>query len=191
MTLQLEQPQTKRWTREEYYRLADEGWFRGQRVQLIDGEIIQMPPQGHPHARAIAVLTRWLHDTYNNDFMIRIQMPLNVLKDSDPEPDAAVARGSIESDSDHPQTALLVIEVSDSSLPLDRKKAFLYAAAGIQEYWIVDVDHRLVEVYRNPVSDKSAPRGSRYPAPSVASPGESLSPWSMQQASLKVADLFA
>jgi Uma2 family endonuclease len=190
MTLQIAEPQTKRWTRQEYYRLAEEGWFRGQRVQLIEGEIIQMQAQGHPHAWAIMKLSRWLHTQYGSDYAIRIQMPLNVLDDSDPEPDAAVIASSIDDLHDHPQTAVLVIEVSDSSLQLDRKKTFLYAAAGVKEYWIVDVEHRVVEMYRNPVADKSAPRGFRYPAPTIIHATESISPLSKPQALLKVSELF-
>src|SRR5437763_11462464 len=114
MTLQVAEPQIKRWTREQYYRLAEEGYFRGQRVQLIDGEIIQMPPMGHEHAVAIMRATNWLSDFCKDELLLRVQMPLNALEDSDPEPDLAIIPGPIEAYQDHPQTALLIIEVSDS-----------------------------------------------------------------------------
>jgi Uma2 family endonuclease len=190
MTLQAAEPQTKRWTREEYYRLAEQGWFQGKRVQLIEGEIIEMPPKGHAHARAIIVVNDWLHQVFGCEKTIRIQMPLNVLERSDPEPDAAVVPGSVDQYDDHPQSALLVIEVSDSSLSLDRKKALLYAAAGVQEYWIVDVEHRVVEVYRNPVADGSASRGFKYPPPTIHQADEVLSPLAKPGAKLALSELF-
>jgi Uma2 family endonuclease len=191
MTLQIAEPRTKRWTREQYYQLAEQGWFRGQRVQLIDGEIIEMPPQGHEHARALIILDRWLHETFKGeDYIIRIQMPLNALENSEPEPDAALARGPIEKYSDHPQTAILVIEVADSSLPLDRKKASLYAACDVREYWIVDVEHRTIEVYRDPVADATAPRGFRYAPLKIVSGDGVVTPIAMPNRALKVADLF-
>lgn len=190
MTLQIEEPQSKRWTREEYYRLAEEGWFRGLRVQLIEGEIIQMPPQGHAHAKALMRITDWLYANFVPGHLIRTQMPLNVLKNSDPEPDAAVVRGPLDEYLDHPQTALLVIEVSDSSLSLDRKKSLLYAAAGVQEYWIVDVEHRAIEVYRNPVTDNSTRFGFRYAAPMIVTATQRLSPLSNPSATLLVSELF-
>lgn len=190
MTLQVAEPRTKRWTREEYYRLAQDGWFRGQRVQLIQGEIIQMPPQGHEHAVSIMRITRWLHQVCGNSLLVRCQMPLNALEDSEPEPDLAVIPGPIEAMSDHPRTALLAIEVSDSSRALDRRKASLYAAAGVREYWIVDVQARIVEAYREPRADPSAEFGFNYPPPVTLNEHDSVSPLAIPSATVRVAELL-
>jgi|SRR4051812_18229684 Uma2 family endonuclease len=190
MTLQVAEPQIKRWTREEYYQLAEEGHFRGQRVQLIDGEIIQMPPMGHGHAKSIVLGTRWLSPFCVSDLILRVQMPLNASKNSDPEPDLAVVPGPLEAYEDHPQTALFIIEVSDSSLPLDRKKANLYAAIGVKEFWIIDIEHRCVEVYRNPQPDPQAPRGFRYAPPIVLLEDDSLAPLLIPAAIVKARDLL-
>ena len=189
MTVQIVEPQTKRWTRADYYELAEQGWFRGQRVQLIEGEIIQMPPQGHEHAKAIMLITRWLHQTCG-EFLIRCQMPLNAPGESDPEPDVAVLAESIDELKDHPRTALLVIEVSDSSLTLDRRKASLYAAAGVREYWIVNLEARCIELYRNPHSDPKAEFAFAYAAPIVASENEMISPLAKLEAQVRVRQLI-
>jgi Uma2 family endonuclease len=181
----LSQPQAKRWTRDEYYRLGAEGFFHGQRVQLLEGEIIQMPPQGHAHAKSLTFVTRWLHEILGPEHLIRIQMPLNVPGESDPEPDAAVVLGALEASNDHPQTALWVIEVSDSSVALDRKKAALYAAAGVQEYWIVDLGGRQLEVRRKPV-----PGEGRYGTTSTHGSADRVSPLARPEVGVRVADLL-
>lgn len=148
--LQCEEPHVRRWTLQEYHGLAEEGYFRGQRVQLIDGEIIQMPPMKHPHALSLMKSDRWVRGVLTNEFIVRIQMPLNVMEDSDPEPDIAVVPGPLDSYRDHPTTAVLVIEISDTSLRLDRSKAAIYAVAGVDEYWILNLNDRQLEVYRSP-----------------------------------------
>ena len=179
------EPRTRRWTREEYYRLAEEGWFEGQRVQLIHGEIIQMPPRGHAHAKALMVISRWLYDSLDKGHVVRIQMPLNAEADSDPEPDAAVASGPLESYRDHPTSALFVVEVADSSLKLDREKEEVYAGSGVGEYWIVNVDARQVEVYRDPdVNSRS------YRTRTVYKEGERAAPLGLSLEKLEVARLF-
>lgn len=157
----IKEPRTRRWTRDEYYRLAGEGWFAGQRVQLIEGEIIQMPPQGHAHARGILLVQRALAGIFGLDH-IRSQMPLNIPGESDPEPDLAVIEHTIERYSDHPATAVLVVEVADSSILLDRRKAGLYAMAGVADYWIVNVDARCMEIFRQPVTDSEQEFGHRF-----------------------------
>ena len=103
MTARIAEPQARRWTREEFYRLAEDGWFNGQRVQLLNGRIIQMPPQGHAHAKALSFINTWLNRHFADRYWIRIQMPLSVAPDSDPEPDAAVIEG--DADRIHPGPA--------------------------------------------------------------------------------------
>lgn len=174
MTLQVAEPQTKRWTREQFYRLSDEGWFSGQRVQLIEGRIIQMPPQGHAHVLAVVRTRKALERVFGQGFWIREEKPLNVGAQSDPEPDLAVAQGLPEEFTDHPATAVLVVEVSDSSLALDRKKADLYASAMVQQYWIVNLPERRLEVHRGPLADASSEFGHRYAIHEVIMPGQNV-----------------
>jgi len=190
MTLRVEQPQLKLWTREEYYRLAADGWFTGQRVQLIEGEIIQMPPQGHEHAKALFALRRFLESAFGQGYWIREEKPLNVGRRSDPEPDIAVVEGLPRDYKDHPTTALVVIEVADTSLTLDRRKAGLYASAKVDEYWIVNLQDRKLEVHRQPMRDKSAPFGYRYQVTNELLPGDKATLAIRPKAALAVKELF-
>jgi Uma2 family endonuclease len=184
------EPRARLWTRDEYYRLAEEGYFRGQRVLLMEGEIIQMPPMGHEHAVGVTRATRWLSEYCKDELVLRVQMPLNALEDSDPEPDLAVIPGPLEAYRDHPKTALLIIEVADSSLPLDRKKAFVYAAIGVEDYWILDLKHRCFEVYRNPRPDPQAPHGFRYDQPVIVKEGETIAPLAIPSAAISPKELL-
>jgi Uma2 family endonuclease len=190
MAPQVAEPRTRHWTLVEYYQLAEEGYFQGQRVQLIEGEIIQMPPQGHAHAIALTKISRWLYETFREEYLIRIQMPLDALADSDPEPDAAVVPGPADQYHDHPNSALLIVEVADSSLRLDRRKARIYAAAKVQEYWIVDLTARHIEIYRNNTAEVKSPEEFSYPPPRIAGEHESISPLAMPGAQIKVSDLL-
>src|SRR5436190_18667624 len=110
------EPSTRRFTRDEYYRMAEIGIFDGQRVELIHGEIIKMSPQNKPHALTVAIINGWLIRSLGENFTVRCQLPVVASDDTEPEPDFAVLTGSPESQHDHPTTALLMIEVADSSL---------------------------------------------------------------------------
>jgi Uma2 family endonuclease len=155
MVQTLEHPKTvpiprRRFTREEYYRMAELGLFRGERVELIEGDIIKMSPVSAEHVTCVHRLFQWLFQVFS-DATVRIQSPLN-LGDSEPEPDIAVVPGKAgDYLHAHPTTALLVVEVAQTSLEYDREvKAPLYARAGIPEYWIVNLDGQCIEVYRDP-----------------------------------------
>ena len=131
------------------------GFFEGKRVELIEGEIIEMAPMGSPHATGIGLLAELLRETFGKGFHLRTQAPLDVSDISQPEPDVALFRGGIRDFSlAHPKTALIVAEVSNSSLSLDRTiKSGLYARRSIEEYWILNLKDRCLEVYRRPVED--------------------------------------
>jgi Uma2 family endonuclease len=122
-----------------------------EHVELLEGEIVQMSPQEKPHARAIAKLNRWFVQGVGDEYVIRPQLPLT-LPDSEPEPDLAVVRADDENTAArHPRTALLVIEIADSSARHDLEvKSQIYVRAGIPEYWLVLVKQRVVEVLRDP-----------------------------------------
>src|SRR5438477_12092996 len=115
--MQTVEPATRKWTREEYYRMGDLGFFQDQRVELIDGESIEMAPQNNPHAIAIGLVVDAVSAAFGKGFWIRSQMPLFLGPQSEPEPDVAIVPGSPRDyvGKDHPRTALLAIEVSEAT----------------------------------------------------------------------------
>src|SRR5665213_305477 len=155
-TIESSHIQEKRWTLREYDRLLAKGFFRNARVELIEGRIIKMAAQYEPHVASVSLTAKAVERAFGDGFWVRRQNPLRFGSRSKPEPDAAVVAGN-ENDfinSGTPTTALLVIEVSDSSLNYDRgRKASLYARYGIADYWIVNVVDRQLEVYRDPIAD--------------------------------------
>ncbi|MEJ7849000.1 MAG: Uma2 family endonuclease [Pyrinomonadaceae bacterium] len=183
-------PKLFKWSVNEYYQIAELGFFNGKRVELIRGEIIEMAPMKSPHATSIQLAYDLLAKIFQKEFLVRQQMPLSLSKSDEPEPDIAVVSGSARDFADaHPKTARLVIEVSDSSLRFDRKdKAELYAEHNIEEYWIVNLKQRCVEVYRRPVKDKNL--GYAYTEISVFSETESVSPLAKPKGKIKVIDIL-
>jgi len=141
--------------RSEYDRLIESGLFQDERLELLRGVLVRLPPQLAPHASTIRKLTHLLMAQLQDRFMLRILSPLALSDDSEPEPDVAVVPlGNY--DTQHPGTALLIIEVSDTTLRKDRGKAALYASASIGEYWIVNLNARAVEIYSSPDGDRYA-----------------------------------
>jgi Uma2 family endonuclease len=142
------------WDADRYEAAVAAGVFTSEDpIELIDGEIIKhMAPQKSLHMTGITLAQEALRTAFGAGFVIRVQGPLRLGLDSLPEPDVAVVRGAprdfIEG---HPRTADLVVEVSDSTLRLDRgRKLRLYARAGIPEYWLVNLSDACVEVFRQP-----------------------------------------
>jgi Uma2 family endonuclease len=176
------------WTREEYRRAGKLGLFGPEeRLELLDGEIIQKMPHGSLHAFVVKRADRLLADAFGSDCHTRPQLPL-VLNDlSEPEPDVVVVVGT-EYDylSDHPQAmdSRLVVEVADSTLRFDRsRKRSAYARSGILEYWIINLLERQIEVHRDP-------RGSRYRSVTIYREGETVTALAAPHASIAVSDLL-
>lgn len=177
-------PQIKNWTRDDFYRMGDAGLFTDQRVELIDGEILMMSPMKAAHAVAIGLTTAALRSIFGSGYWIRVQLPLVLGNVSEPEPDFAVVPGSPRDYREHPTTALLVVEISDSTLEFDRgRKCALYAESGIQEYWIVNLIDRLVEVHRTPA-------GSKYKSIEALDASADFSPLAASTNSICVANLL-
>lgn len=153
---QLEPERIRPLRRVEYDRLVELGMFdEDERIELLRGVLVAMSPQGADHAYVIERLNKLLIDALGDRGRLRPQTPFAASELSEPEPDLAVyppggyARA-------HPDRALLIIEIADSSLRKDRGiKAEIYAEAGVPEYWIVDLVHGLVEV-------RTAPRDGHY-----------------------------
>lgn len=141
-----------RFSVEDYHRMADLDFFpQGARIELLDGEIVEMTPAKSKHAGMIIRLTRLLGELLGKEATISIQNPMSLDDFSEPEPDVAVLKPRPDDYSEShptPQDILLLIEVSDASLAKDRKvKLPLYARAGIPEVWIVNLEQEQVEVY--------------------------------------------
>jgi Uma2 family endonuclease len=176
----------RRWTREDYERLAEKGFFRpGERVELVDGVIYEMTPQGGLHATVVWKAHEVLRSSLPSGFFIRSQMPLALTPDSEPEPDLAIIQGDPEDFSaGHPETAALVVEVADASLAYDaQRKKSLYARAGIPDYWIFKTRGLALEVNRNPVD-------GAYRSRSVLRLDQSVSPLFAPEVSIPVLDFF-
>ncbi len=141
---------TYRFTRAEYYQMAAMGFFTDKRVELIGGEVLEMPPQTNPHALTIMILNNYLIRHLGDEYLVRCQLPLTVTDYHEPEPDFAILRGRLEELKDHPKTALMVIEVAYETLRRDRKKAAIYAQAGVEEYWIIDLKAREITQHTDP-----------------------------------------
>lgn len=181
-----------RWTCDEFHRLCDEGWFGGSRVILLDGEILTLPMAAPPHNTSLGLTEQWLRSVFTVDCHLRNQMALDVGDRNDPGPDLAVVPGSIrEYSKRQATTAVIVVEIADSSLSTDTKiKPHLYAQAGVPEYWVLDVNARQLHVFRDPVADESAPRGHRYSTVTVLGETSTVAPQARPDASVKIADLL-
>jgi Uma2 family endonuclease len=185
------EPQPRRWTRDEYYQMAELGWFQDQRVELIDGDVVQMTPQKNAHAVALKLCEIALEAAFGDGYWVRMQLPLDLTSTSSPEPDLAVARGAPRDFAAHPSTALLVMEVSDTTLAFDRgRKALLYASAGIAEYWIVNLVDQRLEVFRLPTEIPPPRLKIRYGEPILLAPEQSIAPLAMPGSPIQVADLL-
>lgn len=143
-------------TRQAYYALGDAGLL-GDRVELIEGEIVDMAPVGPAHCAVPEPLVILLQNAFGSGFSVRNQAAIAIGDDanpSDPQPDIVVVEGSWR-DYIHrqptPADIRLAVEIAESSLWFDRNiKAILYASAGIPEYWIVNLSAKQVEVHREP-----------------------------------------
>lgn len=149
------EPRVHKWTKDEYYRMSESGFFDGKRVELIEGEIIEMASMNAAHATTVRLTFAALRQIFAEGYVVDSQLPFNLGETSEPEPDATVIKGGLRDFIHaHPRDAVLIVEVSDSTLRYDRTiKQRLYAQHQIQEYWIVNINQRCLEVYRRPIGD--------------------------------------
>ena len=150
-----EQPRTRRFTSDEYYSMGRTGILtEDDRVELINGEIIELPPIGDRHSACCSRLTRLLVGLLQSSAIVRVQDPVRLSPHSEPQPDIAVVQWQDDfyaSGHPSPKAVLLLVEVADSSVAYDRGiKLPLYAAAAIGEVWLVDLQGNRVEMHRDP-----------------------------------------
>jgi len=177
-----------RMTADRYFGLVDDGLLGpDDRVELLEGVVVSMSPRSALHDATVTLVAQALSTIMPAQAHARVQCALRLGPRSVPEPDVAVVSGHARDYLlAHPTTALLVVEVADTSLAQDRvTKAAIYAAAGIREFWIVNLRDDLIEVYRTP--DPVVPA---YLSVTTARRGEKLGPIVFPGAAILVEDLL-
>jgi len=173
---------------EDYHRLGRAGILgEDDRVELLDGQLVDMSPIGPRHALAVDALTELLVGAVAGRATVRVQNPIELDATTEPQPDIALVRRPWRGyPSAHPQPGdvFLLVEVADTSLELDRgAKLELYARAGIHEFWIVDLTTNGVLVHRRP-------RGNRYDLVSRVEPFGVLEIQDLAGVQIPAASLF-
>ncbi len=182
-----------RWTKNQFYQMLDMGMFTGRRVELIDGEIIEMATQKNFHALGIKLLDDKLNEIFGPGYWVRVQMTLDLSPYSVLDPDLAVIKGKPRDHArpENPTMALLVVEVSDTTLRYDRKqKLGIYACAGIKDYWILNLVNRELEVYRKPVPDPKGYLGYGYDKVMLLQEKDAIAPLAAPRSRIIVADVM-
>jgi Uma2 family endonuclease len=188
----LAEPQVHLWTRDEFYQLGEFGLFKDKRIELIEGQVIETSPLGALHMTYVTVIGDILRELFGVGYFIRTQGPLDLGEIAQPQPDIAVIAGkATDYRNVHPTTAVLVIEVAESSLTYDRTvKTSLYAKAGLAEYWIVNLIDNQLEIYRQPQAERTAQFGFSYGQKQVFKVGGVVSPLARPDAQIAVAHLL-
>lgn len=185
-------PQPIRWTIDQYRELYKTGLFHDMKTMLIHGEVYTMVMPNPPHDTALGKTDDILRTVFVNGYHIRNQMGFNIGTRNDPGPDIAVVPGK-RSDyaSATPATAALIVEVAETTLFMDTTtKAELYVTAGVQDYWVIDLETRQLLVYRDPVALPAGLGATAYRTHLAFGPEATVSPLAAPTASIKVADLF-
>jgi Uma2 family endonuclease len=184
---------TRRWTRVEYERLVEHGLFQpDERIELLDGLLVVREPQGSLHAAAVGAAREVLQRAFGKAYHVREEKPVALDDMSEPEPDLAVVRGKLwDYRAGHPSAPVLMVEVADSSLTIDRRwKGALYARAGLREYWVVNLVASVLEIYRRPVRAPGTRHGWRYGSIRLLRRGATVTPLAAPKARVAVADLL-
>ncbi len=188
MSAILEYPQKHPISAEEYLRMGEAGVFAPEaRLELIEGEIVEMAPIGSPHAGCVNKLAELFFQRAGRHALVSVQHPVIVSGQSVPQPDLALLqrRDDYYSGS-HPRASevLLVVEVADTTLAFDlATKVPLYGRCGIAEAWVVDVNARVIHVFREPGA-------AGYGTTLIVKPGDNVACVAVPEVSLEVGELF-
>jgi len=179
---------THRFTVDEYYRMAEAGILTEKdRVELIEGEIVDMTPIGHRHALCVSLMTELFAVGFRDVAMVWAQNPLRLGQRSETQPDLTLLRRRPDLYATRPPTVgdvLLLIEVSDTTAESDRRvKVPLYSRTGVPEVWLADLEHGTITVYLDPTPDG-------YRAARVLRRGERVAPTAFPDRALAVSDLL-
>lgn len=175
----------RRLTLEAYEKLVEDGILTSDdRVELLDGEIVEKMPIGPRHCACVRKLHERFYEALRGTAGISVQSPIGLPPRSEPEPDVALLRPRADDYATlhpRPHEVLLVVEVADSTLRRDRAKLKIYAESDVPEVWIVDVNRDVVEVY-------TQPDGARYRRLQVLDRDASLTPLAFPSLSIAVVD---
>lgn len=185
----MSEPARHRFSVDDYHRMAEAGVLReDDRVELIEGEIVEMSPIGSRHAGCVMRIYRFFQNRLGDEAIVWVQNPVRVSDLSEPQPDVALLRPRADdytTANPTPADVLLAIEVADSTVAWDRDvKLPLYATAGIVEAWLVDLPAGVVEAW-------SEPAVGGYGQTRRIGPGRSLAPRAFSEAALPIDDLLA
>lgn len=178
-----------RWTVADYHKMGEVGLLtEDARVELIEGEIVEMAPIGSPHGGKVKRLIRLFTSLIGNKAIVAAQDPIILGDHSEPQPDIALLKWRDDyygKAHPQPEEVLLVIEVSDTTVRYDRDvKIPLYARHGIIEAWLLNIPNQCLEVYRNPQDGKNYQQMTTYTDGQIA-------PLALPEATLDVAELVA
>ncbi len=176
------------WTVDEYHRMIEtEILTTDERVELLEGQILEMSPQQPPHAATTQRAFNYLNSLLTGQAFLRMQLPITLRPNSEPEPDIAVVRIDPREYLERhptPDDIFLLVEVADSTLNRDCKlKARTYAKAGIVDYWVQDVNTRRVYVFREPGE-------ANYQQEIILDEDATLSPLAFPEIEVQVNQLF-
>jgi Uma2 family endonuclease len=148
-----------KWTLDDYHCMINVGLLEGRRVELLNGEVIEMSPEGEPHAYLSHEAAKYLGRLLGNRADIRQGKPITIsINSSEPEPDLAIVQPLGREYLQHhpyPENIFWLVEFSNTSLSKDIEiKPKAYATAGINEYWVVDLKNQRLRVFRNPIDGK-------------------------------------
>jgi Uma2 family endonuclease len=183
-------PVVKHWLVEEFHEVFSSAKRRSQRPYLVRGVVWEQGEMNPPHAYFVDVVNEVLRNIFQDGYRVRVQSSLVLGLDTDPQPDLAVVRGSaMDYRYVHPTTAELVVEISDTTIFEDQTtKAELYAAAGIAEYWIVDINENRLLVMRDPQAIEAG--GNSYRSIQELRAGATVSPLAVPEVVIAVTELL-
>jgi Uma2 family endonuclease len=186
------EPRRFRWNFESFYRLEGTGIFGDARIELIEGELFEMAVITPRHAVTVNKIADTLIRCFQDGYVVSPQNPIKLSNQSVPLPDVSILRGTYQDFFDTlPETAVLMVEVADSTLASDRRdKTSLCARYAIQELWIVNVADNELEIYRQPRRDGSATHGFSYGLRQVLGRENTVSPLELPDVSIPVANLL-
>ncbi len=178
----------RRFTVAEYYAMAEAGILtEDDRVELIDGVIVEMSPAGSRHVGCVNLYTRWLSQLVGDRAILQVQGSIHLDDDTEPQPDLALLRDRPDfysSSHAEPSDVLLLIEVADSSVGYDRhEKLPRYARAGIPEVWLTILPERIIEAH-------TEPSGGRYTHTRIFAPGDTITPGCFPDVALPVGEIL-
>jgi Uma2 family endonuclease len=180
-----------RWTVKQYLRMGEIGLLGDRRVELINGEVVEMPAQAYPHRLCITRTSRSLLNAFGTNAWVIIQGTLLLPPYGAPDPDFHVFNVPEGTPEDRVPLPILVIEVSDTTYLKDSgPKLRMYARAGVEEYWILNLPEDRLEVYRQPERLPSAVVRWRYGSARSFQRGENVSPLSRPDLTFPVSDLL-